>query len=462
MMEDDLRARFARTVEGLVPDPEPYQRLAHRRRRSGRRRTVAGGSLAAALVAGALAVPGVSPLAAGGPDPAPSPVSSADSNSGGPIGSDSLRQLLASPTRGGLGTDYVRGVADTARQRQTALNIAPELSNVAVLFVDDVGTARVALVAFYSTTRVATNWYVADRGATADQLLSQPVAGQGGSGSGVIALDVDTVLSWAGRPGTVSLDALVAVAPANCRIAVAADPAHRQWVAASTGSYLVGAPARGSDWWRVSCGGTVRFEGPARAAAATSFNEPATPAALDAALIGARGTVDRAAANSALLQAGNTELATTGPAHVLWGGDLPGLTVAGWPAAVAAAPVAGGWVVAGCWQHDGVDGAPGISLGTTDVNLGDPRTLFALRPSGDSALVLVLGPREAASVVALVAGQQVARAALTDGTGLLDIAGNGPVTLHALDGHGHVVATYLLGDHADDPDLNPAPAIERW
>jgi hypothetical protein len=465
-LEDDLRSRFARTVEELVPDPEPYRRLAHRRRRSTRRRTLAGGSLAAALVAGALAVPGVSPLAAGGggPGPAPSSAAAQAPNDGAPIESDWMRQLLAEPTRGTLGADYVRGLADTARQRRAALDIAQDLNSVAVLFVDDVGAARVALVAFHSSTRVTVGWHVAGRGATADQLMYPSIEQQGG-GQAILALASKGTLSWSGRPD-VSLDALIAVLPTDCQIATSSDPAHQHWVPEPTGSYLVHAYARASDWWRVSCAGTVRYEGPARAVAGGGDSDLPGQAEVDAAVSGARGVVDRSAASGALVQLANMQPQPTGPARVLWGGDLPGVSRAGSPAAVAAVPVAGGWVVAAWWPQDPAMGdvccPPAAGLVTTDADLGAPGSLFGLRPAPNTPLVLVLAPRGAASAVALAGDRPVATATLTNGVGMLNVAGNEPLTLRALDAHGQLLATYLLGPHDDDPELYPGPTIDNW
>ncbi|GIH14424.1 hypothetical protein Raf01_25960 [Rugosimonospora africana] len=461
--------RFARTAESVVPDPDPYQRLLQRRRRSQLRLAAAGGGLVAVLVAGALALPSVLPATdrTAGPRPGASPTGAPDVNDGEPINSTWVSQLLDSPTRGKLSADYVHSLVETAQQNRSEMGIAPDLDHAAVLFVDDIGSARVGLIAFHSTERVTTNWYVAAKGASAEDLLSRPVQGAFGW-RGLIAFGYQDTLTWSGHPGSVALDALIGLVPQNCRIATAKDAAHHQWVPEPTGSYVAATTARSTEWWKVTCGDTVHYEGPARDAGSFSYGT-LSQAEIDAALTGARGPVDKEAAQFALSGLNNAAATTTGPARVLWGGKLPGPTGSSSPAVVAIVPASGGgWLVSSWWQPggqpDGVtdDAPPPADVTSTDVNLTDPTVVYAVRPSSASAVVAVIAPHDAATATASVGGRQVAQTTLHDGIGQFSAVSGESVTVRAMDSHGQVVGTYVLGHHADDPDPNPDPVINSW
>lgn len=470
-VEDDLRVRFAHSVETLVPDPDPYQRLLRRRRVSQLRRVAAGGAgLVAALIAGVFAVPAVMPATdhTAGPRPHASATGVQQRNDGEPIDSTWTTQLLDSPTRGGLSAGYLHDLVEAAQRDPAGMGIAPDLTHVAVPFVGDVGSARIGLVAFYSADRETMTWYVAPRGASAADLLSRPMQGQYG-GRGLAAFDYQGTLTWSGHPGSVAVDALIGLAPAGCRIAAASDAAHQHWVAEPTGSYLVGTTARSTEWWKVTCGDTVHYQGPARAAGAFGYAMPLSEATLDAALSGARGTVDRDAAQAALSGLRNITATTAGPGRVLWGGKLADPTGSTSPAVVAAAPASGGgWLVSTWWQpggpSDGVtdDAPPPAAVTGTDADLTDPDAVFAARIGGTPGGVVVIAPRRATAVTASVNGRQVADSPLRDGVGQLSIGAGEPVTVRATDAHGQVVGTYVLGHHPDDPDPEPRPVINSW
>jgi hypothetical protein len=470
-VEDDLRVRFAHSVESVVPDPDPYQRLLRRRRGSQLRRAGVGAAgLVAVLIAGVLAVPAVMPGTdhTAGPSPRASATGAQQSNDGEPIDSTWTAQLLDSPTRGGLSAGYLHELVETAQRGRVGMGIAPDLTDVAVLFVGDIGSARIGLVAFSSAERETMTWYVAPRGASAADLLARPMSGQFG-GRGLAAFDYQGTLTWSGQPGSVAVDALIGLVPDGCRIATAKDAAHQQWLPEPTGSYLLSTTARSTEWWKVTCGNTVHYQGPARAAAPFASDRSMSKAALDSALSGARGTVDRQAAQLALFGLTGVTATTTGPVRVLWGGKLAGPGGSESPAVVAAAPASGGgWLVSTWWQpggtSDGVtdDAPPPADVTGTDADLTSPNAVFAARIGGASGGVVVIAPRRATAVTASVNGRQVADAPLRDGVGLLSLGAGEPVTVRATDTHGQVVGEYVLGHHPDDPDPDPRPVINNW
>ena len=275
--------------------------------------------------------------------------------------------------------------------------------------------------------------------------------------------------TYSGRPyhDTQDITYLVAVAPAGCVIDTASDAQHQQWLPVSTGSYVAQAQPTTAEWWRVTCDGTVHYQGPAQGTSSVTSLPQVSDTQLDAALAGARGTADRSIARDAtrtLAAPGADGRQPTGTPRVLWGGTVPGSND---PAVLAAVPVDGGWVV----LFDYSNGQPGTTdlqsaFGvSTRVALDDPSSLYALRlanrtnsdPTGN---VLVLAPRQATTVVSIASdGKEESRVTLTQGTGWI-VASNSAV-LRALDVSGKQIASYQLDSQSD---LLPVaqPAIETW
>jgi len=452
LLDEDLREAFGAAVADARTGPDPYARLRRRaRRRRQTRLAVAGTGLvaAAAVVAVALvAVPEDLP-----PDGQPVGIP------GTPIASDWTRRLIASPTRGSLSGDarYVQALIQAVDRHRGSLEVSPELDQVSVLFVGDVGTTRVALIALSSEERALAVWFAAPVDASADRLASQSVSVSN-------HLDPLEGIAYHVRPyqNTQDLTFLVGVAPAGCAIDTAADAQHQAWRRSAGDSFVALDAAATTGWWRVTCDGTVHYQGPAGAGSSGSIvTLPRVgDAQLDAALAGARGTVDRDAARDVASSLLNPLWAPAGAPRVLWGGTEPG---SGQPVVVAAVPVADGWTILVRRPTTTPDRAgPDLFRVVTRIALDDPDVLYGLRineAAGPSGRVLVLAPRDAATAVTVdPGGHEVGRVALSSGTGWIDAPKS--TTLRALDAKGEILATYPL-DSADQPPA-AGPVIDTW
>jgi hypothetical protein len=454
----EVHQAFAAVLENARMEPDPYGRMLHRARTRRLVRRAATGGLVAAVATTAVAVS----LTA--PGDRPEPAAPQTGTPGMAIDSDWARRLIASPTRGSLGGDtaYVRALARAVDQRRHSWDVWSDLDQVSILYASDVGTSRVALVALHNKERALAVWLGAPRGASADTLAARSL---------IVSdrLEPFERGTYSGRPyhDTQDITYLVGIAPAGCAIDTASDAQHQQWRPASTGSYVAQAQPTTADWWRVTCDGTVHYQGPANAISSVITLPEVTDTQLDAALAGARGAADRSIARDAtrtLAAPGQDGRQTTGAPRVLWGGTVPGSNDR---AVLAAVPVAGGWKVLFDYSNGQVgtndlQSAFGIS---TRVALDDPSSLYAFRladrtnsdPTGN---VLVLAPRQATTVVSIASdGKEESRAALTQGTGWI-VASNSAV-LRALDASGRQIASYQLDSKSD---LLPVarPAIDTW
>lgn len=452
---------FAAALADARMEPDPYGRMVRRarvRRLVGRSAT---GGLVAVGVAAGVAVSLTLPSGRPGPGPAPR-----TGTPGMAIDSDWARRLIASPPRGSLGGDtaYVRALAGAADRERRSWDVSSDLDQVSVLYVSDVGTSRVALLALHNKDRALAVWLGAPRGTSADVLATQSL---------IISdrLDPFERVSYSARPyhNTQDITFLAGIAPAGCAIDTASDAEHQQWQPASTGSYVAQAQSTTTDWWRVTCDGAVHYQGPANGGSNNVTTlPPVDDAAVDAALAGARGTADRNIARDAirsLMGSGPGNRPTTGTPRVLWGGTTPG---SGDPAVLAAVPVSGGWNL----MFDFSNGQPGTSdlqggFGvSTRVALDDPSSMLGLRmanransePTGD---VLVLAPTQATTVVSIGGnGQEESRATLTQGTGWI-VASNSAL-LRALDASGKQLASYQLDSQADQLPGIEQPTTDTW
>src|SRR5215813_7335075 len=101
MSVEELRARFARLTEPVVPIEDPYGRLLRRARRTRRARLAGWASTLAAALTAALLIPLLT-QEPGSPSPAPSP--GVDDLRGADI-TPWLQRLIDSPARGSLAAD---------------------------------------------------------------------------------------------------------------------------------------------------------------------------------------------------------------------------------------------------------------------------------------------------------------------------------------------------------------------
>lgn len=219
--------------------------------------------LAAAV---AIGVVGIGPSHA--PRPAPPPTT-------GPLAW--VEKLVDAPPRGGLAGDatFTKALLDrvTGLVRDNtdvtaliALDGRPHPEQeVRLLFAADIEDLRVAVLALRlpamvdeinGRTKIVS--LTGLRGATVDQLVA-PVTGASTS------LSVDTTTSpaqpftviRAGRENPVWLG----LAPPQCSISTATDPAATDFRDEPTGSYIVRTPANARpEYWRLTCDGTVREE----------------------------------------------------------------------------------------------------------------------------------------------------------------------------------------------------------
>lgn len=440
-------------TDDLAPPPDAYDRVRTRWRRRRRRRGAAASvglvALAAAVVVTAIRVPG------GG---APSPGEETNSN-WAQIKVWSER-MYASPTRGGLAGD----TAYVAALRDTLANAQPpgRYRQVKVLFLDDVGPYRVALVAFARISpepdfwAYGSMWLVGDRGATVDKLA----AAANGVGDG-LAPYTEGELSKGGI-GDPMIQ--IAIAADGCEFASAPWPPVTDWRPEATGSYL----ARTTqdikpEWWRVTCDGVVREEKPAPGWLA---REGLTEAQYAAALSGARGVRDTARARDAVMM--NTTwwgYQITDLPKVVWQGRVSGAgradeTLYDGNAMIVAAPaVGGGWRGTLDITYDQTD-ARSNSTGTS-VPFGsrtdptDPSSVVVI-PLHDKA-TFVVTPAAATRVRVVRDGTVVADAPAKDSGAVLPLRVEPGDTVRAADGAGAEVGAVTV----DDAPL-PRRPIDRW
>lgn len=333
----------------------------------------------------------------------------------------------------------------TDRQRAGAYGVSGPITEVNVLYVDDVGSTRVAFVAFHlenpdpSTSWAnASAWFVARPGASAAELASP--ASTAGIGQ---ALQPFEIRSNPGSPGAQSAGVVIGLAPAGCVVESPPLPALDAWAPEPTGSYVVRTAAtERAQWWRVVCAGVVKEVRPAETARSAG---PLTEPQLDSALAAARGRVDRNLARDAITSTVDSANRVTGPARVVWGGRVTGVRndVDG-TAVVAAAPwVGGGRQLSLDIRHDqpGPEGPndTGVRTWVSD-DPGDPTAILPVR-LGEGFSMLLVVPDGVTSVRAVRDGVVLDTAEVTDQAAVVDAPGAEKVLFEALDRHGTVVAT---------------------
>jgi hypothetical protein len=457
MTDERIREALVEIADDVRPAPDPYGRLRVRRRRVHRRRAAVAGAgltLAAAAVVMAPMLPGRVGPSIGGDD--------------SPRDIHQWAELLRdTPVRGKVGTsdpafvaEFTRLVSD--RQRAGELRVTAPVSEVNVLFLDDIGTARVAFVAFHLTTpdpttkwENASAWFVARPGASVAELAGPNATAGIGDG-----LDPFTVHSRLSTANGVEAGAAVGLAPAGCVVETAPLPAADAWTPEPTGSYVIRTRATArAEWWRVVCAGIVKEMRPADPFLPTS---PITDAQLDEALRGTRGHVDRDLARQAVDATLLQPNGVAGPARVLWGGRVTGAApdvngpfdgdgvLTAWPR------VHGGWVLHLDIRYKETSPGGATGRGATHWMPNDPTDLSIAVPLrlGESVSVLVVVPDGATTVRAVRNGTLVDAADVTGLAAVVDAPDDQDLVFEALDRDGEVLATAKLpGDPPVDPGL---------
>lgn len=440
MTLDDLAVGALHDLaEQARPAPDAYGRVVRRYRRQRRRKQavvlMAVTGLIAALV---VAVPG-----GGAP-----PVQHLDAQV------TWVHRLVDSPVRGAVATGdpaYVRVLADTIAERQNDGEYAAkfQVRDARVLYVDDIGDQRIAFAALeldepdpVTGTRYGAAWFEGRRGVDPDRLADRDAVSNTAVG---LTPFVSNQVVGGGENGM----PLVALAPAECVVSAAAWPALIEWQPEPTGSYLVRTALR-SEWWRVTCAGTIREEVPAPAASDVS----AAPYPDDQ-LQGARGTPDHQLARQKLAAMRGMEgYALSSLPRLLWGGRItwpedprvPGTSAAGRTVVVAAPLIRGGWAgsVSLTLDDPGDDGPQNWEFQAyfgRDPTRPDAITAVRL---AESSTVLVIVPDAAVRVRAVHGGVAVAQAPVVDAAALVTGMDPETATFEALDGAGRVVGTTAL------------------
>ncbi|NUR69928.1 MAG: hypothetical protein HOU81_03830 [Hamadaea sp.] len=455
MSVDEKVGRALRDLADEVrPEHDPYGRIRARHRRSRRRRTAA----VATTVAGALAVAVVVMPEHGSPPPA--------------TGFDAQRvweqRLANTPVRGRLAASDPAYLADVAKligeHRQGGVYLTRyAVRETHILYLDDVGPWRIAIVAFALTDPGASAWtqasavFKAPKGASAAELTRIEALSSYSDGLGPF-----THVEFPDAYGA-GTAAVVALAPAGCTLESAAWPEVNHWQAEPTGSYLVrDATTARAEWWRVDCGGRVREK---------------TPAPYDTGILAitdqiagqelrtARGTPDARLAREAL----EDERGPLGPAmlsglpRLVWGGritwpDGEAAGKAGITTVVAAPRVAGGWAGTVSIRYDdqgGSDSGSGTGIGrgfATETNPADPHATVAVRLDDSGTGVLVIAPGNAVGVRAVAGGVTVGEAAVADDAAVLTVADPMTAEFQALDQNGQIVGrTRISQPKATEP-----------
>ncbi|GIF46416.1 hypothetical protein Afe04nite_09550 [Asanoa ferruginea] len=431
-----------------LPAPDPYGRLHARHRRVRRRRAIAAG-LGLIVVMAVTAVV-LSPGGGGGPT-----TDNDDTNPAHSMNQWSER-MRETPTRGQVATAdpaYVDELTRLLAQHQRAGDYEQKagVSEVNVVFLDDVGDARVALVAFHLASPApvtgyvnSSAWFAAPRGASAAE-----VAGAAATASFSSTLDPFMIVSKLGKPDGTNAGAAVALVPEGCVVESAPLPAVSDWKPEPTGSYLVRTTAtERAEWWRAICDGVVRDSQPAPTVLPPEEPKPLTDAEVDAALEGARGQVDRQLASAAVRA--STQIAPnqlSGPVRVLWGGQIAGAKPddhGSWDGTgvLTAAPAAPSG-----WQVDLHIASPAADNTLRDLTGSwmpdDPTSPTAVVPMrfGGSDSVLVVAPDGAKAVRAVHDGSIVDTADVNGLAAVVDAPDSADLVFEAVDAGGTVLGS---------------------
>lgn len=444
-------------ADTLTPLPDPVGRAEVRLRRS-RRRRITSTALALAVVVLAAGV-----FADTGKDERKTPT---DTRSGWERVVAWSERLADSPTRGSIGSDrqYLDELQQQVARHQQAgdyeLSRGRQYTQVQIVFAGDVGDRRVALVALTLAQHGPSNWahnsgwLVAPKGA--DPVTLAAPASLLGFGDALEPMETGYIEDGAGH------GIVVAIAAAGCVFSTAALPKADDWQPEPTGSYIVRfADQERPEWWRVTCEGVVRFEGPPDHRTAL----PKSQHDLDQARTTARGQADQVSLDEYGLAAASYGWEVTAPPAIVWAGQIAGAQPEqGRPwdgrAVVVAAPrVAGGWSgnISVTFDPAGTNLGTGVGF-YSDTDPTDPKALVAVRLGSTSSSILLIAPTGAASVRALADGRVVATAPVRDGSGLVQVPDAVQAVYEALDANGRVMSHVKIADYPE----HPTRGVSAW
>ncbi|TDC59828.1 hypothetical protein E1258_16705 [Micromonospora sp. KC207] len=474
-VDRNVKYRLGEIARSVTPDPDPFGRLMARRdRRSAR---VIASAAAVAVIAVSVAVPSIFK--------GEKPQVPMAGEVGDTISSPWERKLLSSPTRGSLAAKkaLVDEVVTKMDSQRAILGISPELKEVSPLFLGEVGTARIAIVAFHSDDSAILVSRIAARDASTDELIA--------GGGGRFPLNPFFIYSQSVNNSKGSFGGGVALAPHGCDIATSVGGrllvdgrVDYAWQQDSVdGSFPV--PDGTVQRWRVSCGDVVRYEGPelpvhAYDMGAAHAPVPAPGREIDEA-------AERVAIETNRFLLGRAALSGVPTPVPVWAGSVPAL---GGRSAIVSASISPAGGVATVLQV-GTSGkvliADGVEVtaprGSNDVvgpdwndaslvstASGASRDLLAVRipeRDGESAIwtseLLVVADRTATEVHAVDAtGKLVGTAKLTEGVGTIRIAAPSSVTLQSYNAQRKLLAKSSFHELADAGAIFGAPVISRW
>ncbi len=250
MSEQELRNAFRELTAEVKPSGTAYPRLMRRKVRDTRRRTAGWASAALGVGLAFMLVPMT--LTPGGTSANPWPSSATPYGQTQPSASPPpmapmsqwVRKLIESPTRGSFANDanLLAEVSATAKSRAESYPSLPKEHKL--LFAGEVGEFRIVISAFYNSDLQTALFQATEREAPLN----------GGSVQGLAAIEPYFKVAFRRTgPSFVSLG----LAPEGC---VVATKASQDWE--GSGSFVAKAVSPGEWTARVTCDGTVRYEGP--------------------------------------------------------------------------------------------------------------------------------------------------------------------------------------------------------
>jgi hypothetical protein len=240
---------------------------------------------------------------------------------------------------------------------------------------------------------------------------------------------------------------------------------------------------------QVSCEGTVRYQAPLAGDGGVGVQSIVTEQQIDAAMVGARGTVPDRAAVRDTIEMMSHFVASPGPCKVLYSGPVPGFVpgsrVQGLAKNELTVLAVARTTVHGNTAFFLTNGAGGVGP-LSRVKLTDPHAIFALQtgvtldmiPSASGAggqdtsqtaeLLLMVAPATATHLQALRDGKVIQSVTLNEGIGSITLPESEIVQLQARDKSGTVVGsgTSELADNIAEDEQHETPKqiskIENW
>jgi hypothetical protein len=448
-VEERVARILAELGEEVRPLPDPYGRVRAGRRRQRRRRVIGLGLVLVTL----LSVTGVA--LTGGPGGRHDETADPERDPGWARVVEWTWRMMDSPPRGAVAADrgYDTTLANLVLQRQRRGEIGQvgtEFTSARTLFVDDVGSHRIGLVALVRADPQpnfwphASIWLVARKGASAAELAATAASGVGDA--------LEPYMEWAGAATASDQHVFVGLAPAGCEFKTATGPDEKDWKPEPTGSYILRTEDTARrEWWQLTCEGVVREIRPVPAILA---GDPITSAELAAATSSARRGPEPAAWRETIMGvAAGYGYALAEVPRAVWAGRVS------WPkpggngafsgeAQVVAARAAGGDAWQGevrvGWDEEVAAGSLGTGFGfAVDYDPTDPSTLLVIPVDTHDPpeRVLLITPEQAVRVTAVRDGREIGAAPVVDGAAVLAVPATGDVEFRAIDAAGGIPAT---------------------